>query len=178
MSRSYKWHNSYWANVLIHLLFTHKLTQKKSIIQRARVQRIHSSARIYEYKMGKDEWFFWHGRLGGRVITKNQTLRNTQFFHQTVSLVNFIYLPDQTKFYRIKVWRDTTACDWFHISIHILIRGVLFPAMVFSLFFSVLVIQITERGFDLNDMQPRFTLANRGIEKFLEWENKKRWSFE
>ena len=30
--------------------------------------------------MGKDEWFFQHGRLAGRVITKNQTLRNTQFF--------------------------------------------------------------------------------------------------
>ena len=30
-----------------------------------------------------------------------------------------------------------------------------------------------------NDMQPRFTLANQGIEKFLERENKKKkkWSF-
>ena len=77
-----------------------------------RVQGILSSACIYQNKMGKDEWFFWHGRPAGRVITKNQTLRNTQFFHRTVSLVNFKYLPDQTKFYRIKMWqRDTTACD-------------------------------------------------------------------
>ena len=44
--------------------------------------------------------------------------------------------------------------------------------MVFSLFFSVLVIQITKRGSNFNDMQPRFTLANQGIEKFLE--NKKK----
>ena len=35
----------------------------------SRVQRIHSSARIYEYKIGKDEWYFWHGCPAGRVIT-------------------------------------------------------------------------------------------------------------
>ena len=34
-----------------------------------RAQRIHSSARIYEYKMGKDKWFFRHGRPTGRVLT-------------------------------------------------------------------------------------------------------------
>ena len=40
--------------------------------------------------------------------------------------------------------------------------------------FSVLAIQTTERGSNFNDMQPRFTLANQGIEKFLERENKKK----
>ena len=43
--------------------------------------------------------------------------------------------------------------------------------MVFGLFFCTG--QITEWGSNFNDMQPRFTLANQGIEKFLEWENKK-----
>ena len=28
------------------------------------VQRTHSSGHIYEYKVGKDEWFSWHGCLG------------------------------------------------------------------------------------------------------------------
>ena len=37
-----------------------------------------------------------------------------------------------------------------------------------------MAIQITERGSNFYDMQPRFTLANQGIEKLLERENKKK----
>ena len=44
----------------------------------------------------------------------------------------------------------------------------------FSSYFSVLAIQVTELGSNFNDMQPRFTLANQGIEKFLERETKKK----
>ena len=52
-------------------------------------------------------------------------------------------------------------------------HGVLFLRW-FSAYFSVLAIQITERGSNFNDMQPRFTLANQGIEKFLERKIKKK----
>ena len=44
----------------------------------------------------------------------------------------------------------------------------------FLAYFSVLAIQIAERGSNFNDMQPRFTLSNHRIEKFLEQENKKK----
>ena len=52
-------------------------------------------------------------------------------------------------------------------------HGVLFPRW-FSAYFSVLAIQITERVSNFNDIQPRFTLANQGIEKFLERKIKKK----
>ena len=59
-----------WERVNIRALVEGEVkTRSKISIGMTRVQRIHSSARIYKYKMSKDEWFFQHGRPAGRVIT-------------------------------------------------------------------------------------------------------------
>ena len=75
-------------------------------------------------------------------------------------------LPDQSVTWHNSMWLISYFNTHFNIWSSI-------PAMVFRLLFSVLSIQITERGSNFNDMQHRFTLANWGIEKFLERENEK-----
>ena len=57
-----------------------------------RVQRIHSSARIYEYKMGKDEWF--PTRLSGRM----SDYKSDSIFLYSSSGFRPIYLYCNTKY--------------------------------------------------------------------------------
>ena len=127
-----------WVDIVWPPCFTSfqvRLLQCKKNKLDCRVQRIHSSTRIYEYKMGKDEWFFWHGRPARRVITKNQTSRNAQFLYHTLSLWNFKFLPDQTKFYWTKYmtrWNNMLFFSHFKILFNSSI-----PVMVFGLFLCI-----------------------------------------
>ena len=89
-----------------------------------------------------------------------------------VSLVNFKYLPDKPNFTGSKsdnvtqqhvinfMFQDTFKYMQFYS------RDGFRPIFLYWPYKSPSVaIQITERGSNFNDMQPRFMLANQGIKK-------------
>ena len=92
-----------------------------------------------------------------------QTSQNTQIFHRTVGLVNFKFLPDQTKFCQKRTYDNTKQQEVINSSF----QDSFIPVIVFSIFLYITHIKYqTEINF--NDVQPRIKLANHRMKSILE----------